>query len=105
MLKFSLYRGWSILPWAAQVLEKELILKHGWDWFSYRAAAQILEQDEDELFNRIELTFQTPDSERHTYIADVIADENNAVYLKGSCHSEKETLMTPYIMKNLNQIE
>lgn len=100
----TVYRGWGLLPWAAQVLEKELILKHGWNWFNYIVAAQILEQDEDELLNRVELKFQTPDSEQYTYTADIIADRDNAVYLKGSCNSDKDSLMTPYVVKNLNKI-
>jgi hypothetical protein len=97
----TVYRGFGILPWAAQVLEKELLLKHGWDWFDYKVIAEVTEQDEDELFNHVQLRFKTPDGDQRLCEADVIANEKETVYLKGSCKSEKASPVTPYVVKNL----
>ncbi|WP_346016628.1 sucrase ferredoxin [Chroococcidiopsis sp. CCMEE 29] len=100
----NVYRGWGILPFPVQFLERDLIWQHGWDWFKYKVTGQIVEQNDSETFYRVELTFETPQRERHTYKADVMADESKTIYLKGSCNSEKESQVTQYIVENLVRI-
>jgi hypothetical protein len=100
----TVYRGWGILPWATQVVEKQLLLAHGWNWFTYQVTARVLEHNDDETFNRIELTYQTA-SEQQTYQAIVVADTDKAVYLKGSCNSEKTSEVTPYAVRNLTLMQ
>ena len=99
------YRGWGVLPWAAQVLEKEFLLRYGWEWLTYSVTAQVLEHDVEETFNRVELRYTTCTGNRHLYHADVIANLDKTVYLKGSCNSEKASEVTPYDVKNLVEIE
>lgn len=101
----TVYRGWGILPWAAQVVEKELLLTHGWDWLNYNVAARVIHHDEDEISNQVELSYKTLAGEQQTYRADVIADETNTVYLKGSCNSEKTSEIVPYKVHHLALIE
>jgi hypothetical protein len=60
-------------------LEKHLLLTHGWDWITYAVAAQVLEHDEEETFNRVALTYQPPEGELQIYQADVVADESHTV--------------------------
>lgn len=95
------YRGCGLLPWAAQVLEKQLLLTHGWDWLNYAVTAQVLKHDPEETFNQVTLTCQLPGGEPQIYRADIIADESRTVQLRGSCASEKVTSVTPYQVKNL----
>lgn len=99
------YRGWGILPWAAQILERELIIKYGWDWFSYSVAAQILEQNEDESFNSVQLSFIKPDGVVGVYQAEVVQDKNQVLYLRGSCNNEEASETAQYIVKNLARIQ
>jgi len=101
----SVYRGWGMLPWAAQVLEKELMLIHGWQWFDYKVTAQVLEHDQEEMFNRVELSFETPANEQQIYTADIVADVSKIVYLQSSCSSQHESEVTLYIVKNLTRIQ
>jgi hypothetical protein len=101
----TIYRGWGLLPWAAQVLEQQLLLSHGWEWLSYPVSAQVLEADEEEVFNRVALTYQPAGGEPRTYEADVVADESHSVQLKSSCASEKLTSFIPYQVLNLTQPE
>jgi hypothetical protein len=101
----TIYRGWGILPWAAQVVEKELLLMHRWNWFNYKVAAKVLKHNEEETFNQIQLTYQTPTGEQQTYQADVVADTDKTVYLRGSCSSEKESEFTPYVVKYLAPVQ
>lgn len=101
----TIYRGWGLIPWAAQVLEKQLLLTHGWDWLNYAVTAQVLEQDADETFNRVELTYETPTHKRQTYRAEVVADESRKVQVKGSCASEKSSTVVPYSVKNSRAIQ
>lgn len=101
----NVYRGWGILPWAAQVLERELILMHGWDWFNYKVACQIVEQNEDESFNRVELTFEKPDGSAGVYRADVVEDESKTIYLRGDCDSTEAYKTPQYSIKNLVMLQ
>jgi hypothetical protein len=100
-----IYRGWGVLPWAAQILEKKLLLIHGWDWLSYAVAGQVLETDEEETFCRVTLTYQPAEGNPQRYQADIVADEEHTVQLKSSCASEKLTSVTPYRVLNLTRID
>jgi hypothetical protein len=82
------------------VLEKQLLLTHGWDWLTYSVSAQVLEYNEDETFNRVEIVYRTPSGELQTFQADVVADAARTVYLKGSCVSDKASAITPYRVEN-----
>ncbi|NDJ18585.1 sucrase ferredoxin [Myxacorys almedinensis] len=41
----SCYRGWSGLEKFAQMVEREIWIREGWDWLDYRKAGQILTSD------------------------------------------------------------
>jgi hypothetical protein len=97
----TVYRGWGALPWAAQVLEKHLLLQHGWDWLHFKVTAQVIKQDADECFNQIELICETPTGERQLYHADIVAEVDHTVFLQGSCLSEKVSAVMPYQIQNL----
>ncbi|MBW4460416.1 MAG: hypothetical protein KME47_09270 [Nodosilinea sp. WJT8-NPBG4] len=97
----TIYRGWGLLPWAAQMLEKQLLLTHGWDWLTYSVSAQVLEHDEDETFNRVELSYKTSGGEQQTHRAEVVADSTGTAQLKGSCASKALSAVTPYQVKTL----
>lgn len=96
-----IYRGHSILPCPVQILERELILMHGWDWFSYKITAHVLEQTEDESFNRIELAFKRLDGSSGTYRAEVVEDESKALDLRADCGSSEAYEIPQYFLKNL----
>lgn len=100
----SVYRGWGMLPWAAQVLEKELMLLHGWQWFDYKVTAQVLEHDAEEIYNRVELSLVTSAIEQ-TYTADIVADVRKTIYLQASCSSKQASEVTPYVVKNLTRTQ
>lgn len=100
----NVYRGWGILPCPAQFLERELILMHGWDWFNYQVATQIVKQNEDESYNCVEIHCKAPDGAQYGYKADVVIDESKTLYLKGSCTSTKEYKFTEYTRKNFVEI-
>lgn len=97
----SIYRGWGVLPWAAQVLEKHLLLTHGWDWLTYAVTARVLEHDDEETYNLVELSYQTLIGEQQTYQAEIVADESGTVAIPSSCASEKHSSVTPYQVQNL----
>ncbi len=95
------YRGCGMLPWAVQIVERELILAQGWQWFGYRLEGRVLEHNEDESFNQVELMVERPEGGRHRYTATVLLDDTKTVYLKGSCHSEKASLVEQYRVEAL----
>lgn len=104
----NVYRGWGMLagsefPIAAQVMERELMLQHGWDWFNYKIAYRIVEESADAAFSRIELTITKPNGSLHYYQADVIEDQSRAVEVIGECDGEVERL--PHrVVKNLVEV-
>lgn len=96
------YRGWSLLPTAIQVLERELMLRYGWDWFNYKVAGKILKQNQDESAIEAEMTLENPDGFTRTYRADLVSDESKTVELKGSCGASKESKFVKYSVENLH---
>ena len=101
----NLYRGCGMLPWAVQFVERELMLQQGWKWFVCAIAGRVLEQNDDESFNRVELTVETPEGDRQTYQATVVLDSSKTIHLKGSCSSETASPIEQYILENLTQLD
>lgn len=100
----TIYRGSGLLPWAVQILEKELLVTHGWKWFNYTVTGRILEHNEEETYNRVELLCQPPTGERQIYQAEIIANKSLTCKLKGSCKSEKISSIFPYDVHNLRML-
>ncbi|WP_413173266.1 sucrase ferredoxin [Anabaena azotica] len=94
------YRGWAILPTEAQVLEREMILMYGWQWFNFKVTHQIITQSDDGKFNRIELSFIKPDGSFDTVQADVLVDDNKTLYLK-DCSGGEAEIIPQYYVQNL----
>ncbi|NEQ67026.1 MAG: sucrase ferredoxin [Symploca sp. SIO2D2] len=99
------YRGWSILPTSMQVLERELMLIHGWDWFDYKVAGKIIKQSFNNSTIKAELTCKTPDDSIYTYLAELVRDENRTVHLRGSCGAMKESEFVKYSVEDLNLVQ
>lgn len=100
----QIYRGWGILPWAVQVLERELILREGWNWFNYQVTGQVLDHDADECWNRVEIMFIRPDGTGEVYQADVVADDARTLHLRGSCGSTEIYPMSQYTIQHLTKL-
>lgn len=99
----SVYRGWGILPWAVQVLERELILKYGWDWFNYQVSGRVIDHNEDESWNRVEITLAKPDHTSEVYQAEVVAADSQALHLRGSCGSTETYALPQYHVNSMIQ--
>jgi hypothetical protein len=98
----KVYRGWGILPTSIQALERELIFRYGWDWFNYKVAGKITEQNSDKSSIKAEITFEKPDGAIHTYRAELVKDESKTLRLKGSCDTTKESEFIKYSVENLH---
>ncbi|NJM68997.1 MAG: sucrase ferredoxin [Scytonema sp. RU_4_4] len=92
----KVYRGWGILPHSLQVLERELILRHGWDWFNYKVAGEIIKQNLDKNIILAELNVEKPDGSLYCYQAKLIKDETRTLKLKSSCNATQESVYTKY---------
>ncbi|MEH2459407.1 sucrase ferredoxin [Nostoc sp.] len=97
----KVYRGWGILPAALQILEKELILVNGWDWFNYKVAGKILEQSLDNNTILAELSFEKPSGSLYTYQAKLVKDGTKTQQLKSSCNATQELVVTKYAVDSL----
>lgn len=101
----QVYRGWGILPAALQVLERELILCKGWDWFNYKVAGRIIEPSLDKDTIQAELTVEKPDCSLYTYLASLIKYDTKNLQIKGSCHAKQEAVFTKYAVASLSLAE
>ncbi len=97
----DIYRGWGILPKSIQIVERELILRYGWDWFNYKAAGRIVEQSDDKSNVLAELTFEKPDGSVYTYQAQLVKDNTKTKTLKASCNAKHETVLVKYAVANM----
>ncbi|KAB8332155.1 sucrase ferredoxin [Scytonema tolypothrichoides VB-61278] len=98
----KVYRGWGILPTSIQVLERELILRHGWDWFDYRVGGRIIEESSDKTTILAELTVEKPDSSLDTYQAKLVKNDSKTIEMKGSCNAKQESLFVKYSVASLS---
>ncbi len=97
----TVYRGWGILPNPLQILEKELMLRLGWDWFNYQVTGKILEQSLDNNTILGELSFEQLAGNHYTYQAKLIKDDLKTQAFKISCQTGAEVVCVKYAISNL----
>jgi hypothetical protein len=97
----KVYRGWGILPNPLQILERELMLRLGWDWFNYKVTGKILEKSLDNQTILGELSFEQPSGTLYTYQAKLVKDDIKTQSLKGSCDASREVVCVKYAVSNL----
>jgi hypothetical protein len=97
----KVYRGWGLLASTLQILEREIILRQGWDWFNYKVAGKILEQSMDNNTMLADLTYENPAGSLYTYQAKLVKDAVKTQVLKSSCHATQESLVVKYAVANL----
>lgn len=97
----NVYRGWGILHPALQVLERDLMLSQGWNWFNYKVAGKIIEQSLDNNTILGELTFATKNDYVYTYQAKLIKDNSKTVKLKSSCNATQSSVVIKYAVASL----
>ncbi|AFY49077.1 hypothetical protein Nos7524_3280 [Nostoc sp. PCC 7524] len=101
----NVYRGWGILPWQVQILERELMLHYNWDWFNYQVEGHVIEQNEDETFNKVEITFTKPDGEVNTYRCNVIDDPSKSISFRGECGVNQLVTFSQFTVTELFHLE
>jgi hypothetical protein len=97
----KVYRGWGILPTALQIVERELILNYGWDWFNYRVGGKILQQSLDNNTILGEITLEQPCGSLHTYRATLVKDQVKTQKVRCSCNTTRETEVLKYAITNI----
>ncbi|MBH8573834.1 sucrase ferredoxin [Nostocaceae cyanobacterium CENA369] len=97
----KVYRGWGILPPAMQIIERELILANGWNWFTYKAAGKVIEQSLDNSTILGELSFEDSSGSLYTYQAKLVKDETKTLHLKSSCNATKSSVFIKYAVDSL----
>lgn len=97
----KVYRGWGILSSQLQVLERELIFHHGWNWFNYKVVGKILEQSLDNHTLVGEISCESADGSLYTYQATLVKDNTKSVKLKSACNSHQESVLVKYSVANV----
>lgn len=96
------YRGWGILPTCIQVLERELIFRHGWEWFSYKINCLAVNKNPENTLIRAELAVVKTDDYKYICQAKLVRDESKTVRLRGSCDVTKESEFVKYSVSHLS---
>lgn len=94
------YRGWGILPTAMQVLERELMLLYGWDWYQYGVAARMQSWDNSATI-QAEIRFQQPNGTIYGCEAYLVPDDGQTLCLKGSCDAVNPYRFVKYAIARL----
>ncbi len=96
----KIYRGWGILPNPIQILERELIFRYGWDWFSYKVTGKIIEHLDNHCI-QAEIAFEKPDGSLYIYQANIVKDDAKTLKIKGSCTAKQESVFIKYSVVSL----
>ena len=99
------YRGWGLLPGPLQFLEKELALRHGWDWFGYAVAGWVLSQNADGSHQTLELAYEAPDGTLSGYRAEAVLDESQTVCIYGACNHEAPSRFPKFAIRNCTAVQ
>ncbi|RUT07369.1 hypothetical protein DSM106972_026300 [Dulcicalothrix desertica PCC 7102] len=96
-----IYRGWGILPGAVQVLEREMMMRYGWEWFNYKAEFQILHHSELDESNCVKLYFHKTDGSGAFVQADIVIDKSKSVNLISYCDGKEAEYIPQFSVNNL----
>ncbi len=96
------YRGWGILPTCIQVLERELMLRHGWEWFEYKINFLGIDINADKTLIQTQLAVLRPDASQYICQAKLVKDESKTIQLKGSCNATQESEFIKYSVSYLS---
>lgn len=96
------YRGWGILPTCIQVLERELIFRHGWEWFEHKVNLLHLNINLDKTLVNTQLAVLKPDDSQYICQAKLVKDQSKTIHTKGSCDASHESEFIKYSVSNLS---
>ncbi len=99
-----IYRGSSLLPEAAQELERSLLLQYGWDWLNFKLNAQMrpIDSTQPEAGYWIQLEWQNRLNQITTCEAQMVPDYNRTVTIQASCQSEELSTYAKYSVRNMS---
>ncbi|MBE9199770.1 MULTISPECIES: sucrase ferredoxin [unclassified Nodularia (in: cyanobacteria)] len=100
----KVYRGWGILPTSVQILERELMLRHGWNWFNYKVAGKIIEQSLDNNTILAELSVEEPSGSLFIYQAKLVKDKTRTLEIKGSCNAKDNSVFVKYAVDSIRLV-
>ncbi|MGB3514687.1 MAG: sucrase ferredoxin [Microcoleaceae cyanobacterium] len=96
------YRGWGILPTCIQVLERELIFRHGWEWFNYKIDCLAINKNPENTIIKTELAVVKLNGDKYICKAKLVKDESKTIQLKGSCGATQESEFIKYYISHLS---
>ncbi len=96
------YRGWGILPTCIQVLERELMFRHGGECFSYKVNCLGVNMTSDKTLIQTWLAALKPDGSKYICQAKLIKDEGKTIQLQGSCNASQTSEFIKYSANHLS---
>jgi hypothetical protein len=96
----SHYRGWGLLPNALQVMEQELLQRHGWNWYKFPIAHKILMSDQSMESITALLQYSIQGEIINCY-GDLSLDQGRTMSLQASCHANTSLISRKYKLDRL----
>ncbi len=98
----NIYRGWGILPTCIQVLERELIFRHGWEWFNCKIECLTVNKNSENTIIKTELAVEKLDGSKYICQAKLVKDESKTMRIKGSCNVAKDSEFIKYSVTKMS---
>jgi hypothetical protein len=99
------YRGWAgVEDGFLQAAERELWMRHGWDWFGYNKAGKIIAQDESSkspTWADVRIDYMTGDSMEKTKVYTARVEVHKNIATPHSTDSEQEYPYPQYVVTEL----
>ena len=95
----AVYRGWGRLPKSLQLLERDLLLSHGWSWFNHSVSYRQLRSEVNKGETAIELSVQQTNDDVVSYRAKVVQDEQKTYWGKKSCDDTSPSKIVQYTVE------
>jgi hypothetical protein len=98
----SSYRGWSILPKVAQVVEKQLILDIGWQWFNASAASYIQLLEDGESYD-VKIRYLLEHKER--LCCARVLKSSQPLKIKIRCQNKVESIISQFVIDSFEYLQ
>lgn len=97
----SSYRGWSTLPKVAQVVEKQLMLDIGWQWFNASAASYIQLLEDGESYD-VKIRYLLEHKER--LCCARVLKSSQPLKIKIRCQNKVETIISQFVIDSFEYL-
>lgn len=95
----TIYRGWGLLPYPLQAMERQIVLQNGLSWLDLPVHHQILQEAEHACLGQ--LRYALPDGAVVGYQAQISWHPEDALHLLGDCGNSQLEMIEQFRVEQL----